>query len=82
MTRLQSPHELIHPEHKKEYYVYELKEKLERYGFHIMGARGICPMPQSLASGAFDFAEMTGNIGLSDDPEEGYMFFLKARKLH
>jgi SAM-dependent methyltransferase len=80
LTRLQSPNELIHPEHKKEYYVHELKDKLEHWGFKIVEAKGICPMPQSLQSGVFDFAEMIRNIGLSENPEEGYLFYLKAIK--
>lgn len=81
LTRLQSPHELIHPEHKKEYYVHELRTKLERWGFQIVEAKGICPMPESLRSKTFDYRELVQNIALCDNAEEGYLFFLKGMKL-
>jgi SAM-dependent methyltransferase len=80
LTRIQSPSALIHPEHKKEYYVPELKAKLTQFGFSITAAKGICPMPVSLASRSFDVREMTRNCGLSDDPETCYVFFLHAMK--
>jgi glycosyltransferase involved in cell wall biosynthesis/SAM-dependent methyltransferase len=80
LTRLQSPHALTHPEHKKEYYAHELRAKLEQCGFVITEAKGICPMPMSLKSGVFDYKEMVQNISLSDNPDEGYLFFLKAVK--
>lgn len=80
LTRLESPDELIHPEHKKEYYVHELRAKLEQSGFTIVKAKGICPMPQSLRSGRFDYGEIVSHAGLSNNVEAGYMFFLKAIK--
>ncbi len=80
LTRIQSPDKLIHPEHQKEYYPAEIRAKLEQRGFRIVDAAGICPMPESIRSGVFSFAEMTSNIALSDDPELGYMFYFKALK--
>lgn len=80
LTRLQSPDKMIHPEHKKEYYVHELRSKLERWGFEIIDVKAICPMPASLQSGVFDYGEAIRNIGLSDNSQEGYLFYLKARK--
>ena len=80
LTRLQSPEHLIHPEHKKEYMVHEIREMLERTGFVILETLGICPMPESLRRGVFDLQELTRNIGLSEKPEEGYLFFFKAVK--
>ncbi|HMQ32329.1 MAG TPA: DUF4214 domain-containing protein [Chloroflexaceae bacterium] len=80
LTRLQLPDQLIHPEHQKEYRPDEIREMLERRGFAIADAAAICPMPECLASGVFDFAEMTRNIGLSDNPDEGYMFYFRAVK--
>ena len=80
LTRLQSPKEMIHPEHKKEYCVHEMVALLERVGFRVLEGKGICPMPHSLQTGIFDQAEITRNIGFSDRPEEGYLFFLKAIK--
>ncbi len=80
LTRLQSPDELIHPEHKKEYYVHELVAKVQHQGFEVVETKGICPMPQSVASGVFNYRELVQNIGLSDQPEQSYLFFVKAVK--
>ncbi|MDQ4078188.1 MAG: methyltransferase domain-containing protein [Chloroflexota bacterium] len=80
LTRLESPHQLIHPEHKIEYHVQELKDKLNRWGFEMLEEKAVCPMPESIASGDFSYDEMVQHIGLSDNAEEGYLFFLKAVK--
>lgn len=80
LTRLQSPDKFIHPEHQKEYYVHELRELLEQTGFQIVDAKGINPMPQSIKHGRFDFQEAIDNITLSDNPDEGYMFYFQAQK--
>jgi len=82
LTRLQSPNLLIRPEHKKEYTVKEIREMLEQHGFVIVQALGICPMPESLRRKMFDPKELVRNIGLSENPEEGYLFFIKAIKPH
>lgn len=81
LTRLQSPDAYIHPEHQKEYYVDEIRAKLLHAGFQIVEAKGVCPMPESLKSGRFDYREMSRNMGLSDYAEAGYVFFLKAQKV-
>lgn len=80
LMRLLSPDELTHPDHKKEYYVHELRTMLEQAGFTIVAAKGVCPMPNSLQRGSIDYRELVQNIYISDDPEEGYVFFLHARK--
>ncbi len=80
LTRLQSPDRLIHPEHKKEYTVREMRMLLQRAGFEIVEAMGICPMRDSLQRGVFIEDEIVRNIRLSENPEEGYLFFLKAVK--
>jgi ubiquinone/menaquinone biosynthesis C-methylase UbiE/uncharacterized protein YbaR (Trm112 family) len=80
LTRIQSPNELIHPEHKKEYYVPELIAKLEQWGFQVMEKKAIVPMPKSLQRRVFDYGELVENIGVGDEAEVGYMFYLKARK--
>lgn len=80
LTRLQSPDEFIHPEHKKEYYVHELRDKLIAHGFSIADERAVCPMPRSRREGRFDYREMVENVGVSDNPEDGYMFYLRAVK--
>jgi hypothetical protein len=81
LTRLQSPTQLIHPEHKKEYAVSELRRKLTNYGFKIIKELAINPMPQSVSSQTFDYQEMTRNRGLSEDAEIGYCFYMDAVKL-
>lgn len=80
LTRLHSPDELIHPEHQKEYFAHELKEKVERVGFQVVDSKAICPMPISLATGKFDWIEMLKNNHLGNKPEEGYLFFLLCQK--
>ncbi|HET9223047.1 MAG TPA: DUF4214 domain-containing protein [Roseiflexaceae bacterium] len=80
LARILSPDKRIHPEHQKEYYVGELADKLQRVGFEIAAMRGICPMPRSLQNKVFDYGEIIRNIRLSDDPEEGFLFFINATK--
>ncbi|MDO8473773.1 MAG: methyltransferase domain-containing protein [Dehalococcoidia bacterium] len=80
LTRLQCPDELIHPEHKMEYRVADLRAKLERCGFSILEAKAICPMPESLRTGLFDSDEIIRNVYITDNVEEGYLFYLKAVK--
>lgn len=80
LTRLQSPDEMIHPEHQKEYTVPELRAKLERWGFQVVESKGICPMPESVRTQRYQRTEMLANLRLSDDAENSYLFFLKAVK--
>jgi len=80
VTRIQSPGSLIHPEHKKEYLVSELKDKLVRHGFRLAASKGVCPMPGTVASQLFDFGEMARNCALSDDVGNCYLFFLDVLK--
>jgi SAM-dependent methyltransferase len=80
LTRLQMPDEFIHPEHQKEYLVQEIRDMLTRYGFTLAAQKAVCPMPESLRTGTFDIDEMSRNMGISDQPEEGYVFFIHAVK--
>lgn len=80
LTRVQSPEALIHPEHKREYRPSELRTKLEAVGFQIVEAGAICPMPESLRTGKFSYEEMVHRRGLSENPDEGYLFYLNARR--
>ncbi|EFO81267.1 hypothetical protein OSCT_0856 [Oscillochloris trichoides DG-6] len=80
LTRIQSPDEFIHPEHQKEYLVQEIRDMLVRYGFEIVNEKGVCPMPESLRTKVFDLSEMSKKMSLSDNPEEGYVFFIHAMK--
>lgn len=80
LTRLQFPDRLIHPEHKKEYTVGEMRALLQRYGFEVIKAMGICPLRESLQKGIFVEEEIVRNIRLSENPEEGYLFYLQVVK--
>lgn len=80
VTRLLSPDSWTHPEHYKEYEVEELVRKLERGGFVSIESKSLCPVPASLARGVLDWAELTGNIRIGDNAEEGYLFFIKGQK--
>ena len=80
LTRLHSPDQLIHPEHKKEYRVAELRKALVRHGFRVAAVKGVCPMPVSLTAGKFDFGEMERNTSLSNTAEDCYVFFVDAVK--
>jgi len=80
LARIQSPNQLLHPEHKKEYRVSELSRKLVRHGFQVAAVKGICPMPVSLTAGKFDLVEMALNARLSDSAEDCYVFFVDAVK--
>jgi SAM-dependent methyltransferase len=79
VTRLQSD-ELIHPEHQHEYCVGELRAKLTQAGFQIAAEWGVCAVPRSRATGVFDELELVEGKGLCEDPEDGYLFFIDARK--
>lgn len=80
LTRLQSPHAMIHPEHKKEYQVHELLAILRQWGFEIVEVLGICPMVQSIRTGIFRYHEIMENPVLTEQAEDSYLFFVKARK--
>jgi len=80
LTRLESPDAFTHPEHKVEYRVDELRALVERAGLRVIEACGLCPMPESRRRGRFDHGELVANIGLTDDPEAGYLFYLRAVK--
>lgn len=80
VTRLQCPDEMIHPEHKKEYRAEELRAKLEKWGFEVVDAKAVCPMPESVRTGKFDSDEIIRNMMITDNAEDGYLFYLKAVK--
>ncbi len=80
LTRIESPDELTHPEHQKEYHVHELRDKLVRWGFKVVEEKGVVPMPKSLKRGVFDVTEMSYNVRITDAPEAAYVFFIKAVK--
>jgi SAM-dependent methyltransferase len=82
LTRIHSPDEFIHPEHKVEYTPAELIEMLRDGGFAVIETGGICPMPESAASGVFDPGEAFRMPLLGDDADSSYCFYVKCQKPH
>jgi ubiquinone/menaquinone biosynthesis C-methylase UbiE len=70
----------IHPEHKHEYAVRELRDLLAESGFEIAEARGICEMPFTRATGVFHYEDFVLGNPIVDDPEAAYIMYFAARK--
>lgn len=70
----------IHPEHKHEYHVSEIRSLLIETGFEIEEERGICEMPMTRASGRFCYEDFVLGNAIVDDPEAGYIMYFAARK--
>lgn len=82
LTRIHSPDQYIHPEHKLEYTPDELTGMLRDGGFVVIETGGICPMPESAETGVFDPAEAFRTPLLSDDADSSYCFYVKCQKPH
>lgn len=80
LTVLQVRQGFIHPEHKIEYVPKQLAAKLSDRGFRIVRQKAVSPMPMSDKTGRFSRLELIHAIGLGDDPNLGYSFFLSAQK--
>lgn len=80
LTRIQSPAAYIHPEHQVEYRPEELRAMLRAAGFVVEREGAVCPMPRTLATGVFDPQELIENIRLGPRADEGYAFYMQARR--
>lgn len=80
VARLQSPNALLHPDHKIEYEVPQLRQMLERAGFEIVEAKGIGRASASCRTGVFDAFEIIQNVELNDAPEQSYIQYFGTRK--
>ncbi len=80
LTSIQSPDQLIHPEHQVEYHVSELVALLRETGFIIEKVKGICPMPNTVRTGVFDANEIFAHAYLSDEAEQSYLFYVQCVK--
>jgi len=80
LTRIHSPDQYIHPEHKLEYTPAELTGMLTEGGFVVIETGGICPMPESAETGVFDPSEAFRTPLLSDDADTSYCFYVKCQK--
>lgn len=73
--------EMIHPEHFEEYRPDVLRCLLERHGFKIEAAYGIREMPQTAASGRFDYLDFWRGLAISDNIEASYIQYYACTKV-
>lgn len=79
MTRIHSPEQLIHPEHKKEYSPQEMRSLLSSH-FAIEQELGLVPMPQSYKEKVFSYHEMALNNCFSDNLDHCYIMYFECKK--
>ena len=80
LTRIHSPHQLIHPEHKKEYRPEELRALLAEFNFEIKEELGMASMPRTHRTGVFSYEEMVLNTGFSRDLDSCYLIYFCCSK--
>ncbi len=80
VTQIQSPNQLIHPEHKLEYTAPQLTNYLAEAGFQVKQVMGLAPMPQAVQSGVFNWLELMDTAGFSDNAEICYLFYVQCVK--
>lgn len=80
ITKIQSPDQLIHPEHKLEYTAPQLTNYLAEIGFKVVKVMGLGPMPKTAQSGIFNWSEMIENAHFSDQAEICYLFYVQCVK--
>jgi SAM-dependent methyltransferase len=80
LARIQVPGGFIFEEHKYEYQIEELKERVCAVGFEILETKGIAPMPKTLRRGKFDGMELYLNTYVCDQPACSYLFYIKCKK--
>jgi len=80
LTRLQSPHTLIHPGHQVEYTAPQLRQLLVAAGFAEVTVQGLGPMPWSARLRVFLPGELRPTATLSDCPERCYLLYAQAVK--
>jgi SAM-dependent methyltransferase len=79
LTRIHSPDQLIHPEHKKEWTPDEMRRRLSE-NFVIEQELGLIPMPNTFRTRSFSYEEMVLNNGFSDTLDHCYLMYFKCRK--
>jgi SAM-dependent methyltransferase len=80
VTRAQIPHGYIHPDHRVEYEVHALREKVERAGFDVVRISGIGLARTAAGGGRFDTKELVDDMPLNDDPERSYVMYFELRR--
>jgi len=79
VCRLQQP-TFIDPDHKVEYTLGELRDKVERAGFEVRTERGLNWGGPAVAQEKFDPAALAGNYGIYFDAEACYLLALVVQK--
>ncbi len=80
VTRVQVPQCYIHPDHRIEYEVGQLRDKLVGAGFEVQRVRGIGRAVRSCETGMFSAAEVIDNAALNEDAEHSYVMYLELRR--
>lgn len=80
VTKLEFPDQFINPDHKHEYTHAELSGLLEKHGFSILEAKGLCRFARSVEQGRFDMDEGIMNAKVYADIENCYLLYYRCRK--
>jgi len=80
LTRRQSPHGWIHPQHQMEYTPAQLQELLTDAGLELVCLRGLALMPWTQRTGLFWPGEIRPDAPGSDSPSGCYIIFATTRK--
>ena len=79
VCRLQQP-SFIDPDHKVEYTLGELRDKVEHAGFEVRTQRGLNWGGPAVGRGEFDPVALAGNYGIYFDAEACYLLALVVQK--
>lgn len=80
VTSLQAGDRYIHPEHRIEYYVPDMLDKLKENGFAIVETLGIGLAENMLKANVFVPSEILERFWLNAKPDESYLFYVKSQK--
>jgi hypothetical protein len=70
----------IDPDHKVEYTLEELRNKVTRAGFDVLTERGLNWGGPAVSRGVFDPSALAGNYGIFYQAEECYLLALVIQK--
>jgi predicted SAM-dependent methyltransferase len=79
ITRLQQP-EFIDPDHKIEYTFEGLRDKLEKFGFTVVEAKGLNYAGPVLEADSFSLEAVAGNTGIFADARDCYILAFVCAK--
>jgi glycosyltransferase involved in cell wall biosynthesis/predicted SAM-dependent methyltransferase len=71
----------IHPEHYIEYFPEQLMEMLKNAGFEIKAARGICEMPETVATNQFHYPDFMFGKRITENINDSYIQFFHCEKV-